>query len=89
MHLAKRLNEELAQQNSRSYGLNRAISPEPEARSKSYDHKSPQKGKGETKVKPVLFLLSRFNPAQCSVQFGLNYAISLCIVEVVIGCFLL
>jgi inositol hexakisphosphate/diphosphoinositol-pentakisphosphate kinase len=75
MHLAKRLNEELAQQNSRSYGLNRAISPEPEARSKSYDHKSPQKGKGETKVKPVLFLLSRFNPAQCSVQFGLNYAI--------------
>jgi hypothetical protein len=45
MHLAKRLNEELAQQNSRSYGLNRAISPEPEARSKSYDHKSPQKGK--------------------------------------------
>ncbi|XP_064211960.1 inositol hexakisphosphate and diphosphoinositol-pentakisphosphate kinase 2 isoform X17 [Tribolium castaneum] len=46
MHLAQRLNEELAQQSSRSYGMNRAISPEPEARSKSYDHKSPQKGKG-------------------------------------------
>ncbi|XP_064211957.1 inositol hexakisphosphate and diphosphoinositol-pentakisphosphate kinase 2 isoform X14 [Tribolium castaneum] len=45
MHLAQRLNEELAQQSSRSYGMNRAISPEPEARSKSYDHKSPQKGK--------------------------------------------
>lgn len=45
MHLAKRLNEELAQQNSRS--LQRAISPEPEPRSKSYDHKSPQKGKGK------------------------------------------
>ncbi|XP_064211959.1 inositol hexakisphosphate and diphosphoinositol-pentakisphosphate kinase 2 isoform X16 [Tribolium castaneum] len=47
MHLAQRLNEELAQQSSRSYGMNRAISPEPEARSKSYDHKSPQKGKAE------------------------------------------
>ncbi|XP_044265297.1 inositol hexakisphosphate and diphosphoinositol-pentakisphosphate kinase 2 isoform X14 [Tribolium madens] len=45
MHLAQRLNEELAQQSSRSYGINRAISPEPEARSRSYDHKSPQKGK--------------------------------------------
>lgn len=48
MHLAKRLNEELAQQQaaSRSFG-NRAISPEPEARSRSYDCRSPQcKGKG-------------------------------------------
>lgn len=47
MHLAKRLNEELAQQNSRNYGMNRAISPEPETRSKSYENKSPQKGKGK------------------------------------------
>lgn len=50
MHLAKRLNEELANQaahNSRSYGLNRSASPEPEQRSRSYDHKSPQKSKGK------------------------------------------
>ncbi|CAG9837446.1 unnamed protein product [Diabrotica balteata] len=50
MHLAKCLNEELAnqaaQQGSRSYGLNRATSPElDQQRSRSYDHKSPQKGK--------------------------------------------
>ncbi|KAJ8925606.1 hypothetical protein NQ315_009446 [Exocentrus adspersus] len=49
MHLAKRLNEELAsqasQQSCRSFGLNRSASPEPEPRSRSYDHKSPQKGK--------------------------------------------
>ncbi|XP_063908216.1 inositol hexakisphosphate and diphosphoinositol-pentakisphosphate kinase 2-like isoform X14 [Zophobas morio] len=44
MHLAQRLTEELAQQSSRSYS-NRAISPEPETRSKSYENKSPQKGK--------------------------------------------
>ncbi|XP_076259063.1 inositol hexakisphosphate and diphosphoinositol-pentakisphosphate kinase isoform X5 [Rhynchophorus ferrugineus] len=50
MHLAKCLTEELAnqgtQRGSRSYG-NRVISPEPEPRSRSYDHKSPQKGKAE------------------------------------------
>ncbi|CAG9813472.1 unnamed protein product [Phaedon cochleariae] len=50
-HLAKRLNEELAnqaaQQNNKSYGSNRSTSPEPEQRSRSYDHKSPQKGKPE------------------------------------------
>ncbi|XP_063908206.1 inositol hexakisphosphate and diphosphoinositol-pentakisphosphate kinase-like isoform X5 [Zophobas morio] len=46
MHLAQRLTEELAQQSSRSYS-NRAISPEPETRSKSYENKSPQKGKAE------------------------------------------
>lgn len=48
MHLAKRLNEELAQQQaaSRSFG-NRAVSPEPEHRSRSYECKSPQcKAKG-------------------------------------------
>ncbi|KAG5890699.1 hypothetical protein JTB14_016529 [Gonioctena quinquepunctata] len=49
MHLAKRLNEELAnqasQQNNRVFGLNRSVSPEPEQRARSYDHKSPQKGK--------------------------------------------
>nr|CAH7742232.1 unnamed protein product [Callosobruchus chinensis] len=48
MHLAKRLNEELANQaqhGGRSYGTNRSASPEPEQRSRSYDHKSPQKGK--------------------------------------------
>lgn len=51
MHLAKRLNEELAQQQaqqaaSRSFG-NRAVSPEPEQRSRSYECRSPQcKGKG-------------------------------------------
>lgn len=48
MHLAKRLNEELAQQQAvgRSFG-NRAVSPEPEQRSRSYECKSPQcKSKG-------------------------------------------
>ncbi|CAH1993420.1 unnamed protein product [Acanthoscelides obtectus] len=48
MHLAKRLNEELANQaqhGGRSYGMNRSASPEPEPRSRSYDHKSPQKSK--------------------------------------------
>lgn len=52
MHLAKRLNEELANQaaqnNSLSYGLNRSASPE-QQRSRSYDHKSPQKNKGRLK----------------------------------------
>lgn len=51
MHLAKRLNEELAQQNQggRSFGNGRAVSPDTEPRSKSYDNKSAQtKGKGET-----------------------------------------
>lgn len=51
MHLAKRLNEELANQaahNNHSYGLNRSASPEPEQhRSRSYDHRSPQKSKGK------------------------------------------
>ncbi|XP_057654646.1 inositol hexakisphosphate and diphosphoinositol-pentakisphosphate kinase 2 isoform X19 [Diorhabda carinulata] len=52
MHLAKRLNEELAnqaaQQGSRSYALNRATSPElDQQRSRSYDHKSPHKGKAQ------------------------------------------
>ncbi|XP_050509960.1 inositol hexakisphosphate and diphosphoinositol-pentakisphosphate kinase 2 isoform X10 [Diabrotica virgifera virgifera] len=52
MHLAKCLNEELAnqaaQQGSRSYGLNRATSPElDQQRSRSYDHKSPSKGKAQ------------------------------------------
>lgn len=50
MHLAKRLNEELAnqaaQQNCGSFANNRPSSPEPEQRSRSYDHKSPQKNKG-------------------------------------------
>ncbi|XP_018562040.1 inositol hexakisphosphate and diphosphoinositol-pentakisphosphate kinase isoform X2 [Anoplophora glabripennis] len=51
MHLAKRLNEELAnqaaQQGGRSFRINRSTSPEPEPRSRSYDHKSPQKSKAE------------------------------------------
>lgn len=51
MHLAKRLNEELANQAAQhngSYGLNRSASPELEQqRSRSYDHKSPQKSKGK------------------------------------------
>lgn len=51
MHLAKRLNEELAnqaaQQGVRNFRINRSTSPEPEPRSRSYDHKSPQKSKGE------------------------------------------
>lgn len=49
-HLAKKLNEELAQQgkrkNGKSYISNRTLSPEPEPRSKSYDNKSPKKEKG-------------------------------------------
>lgn len=56
MHLAKRLNEELAQQNqsSRSYGSNRAVSPDTEPRSKSYDHKSAQtKGNGIINIKII------------------------------------
>ncbi|CAH0551016.1 unnamed protein product [Brassicogethes aeneus] len=47
MHLAKCLNEELANQaaqSGRSYLNHRAVSPEPEPRARSYDHKSPQKG---------------------------------------------
>ncbi|KAL3286290.1 hypothetical protein HHI36_000799 [Cryptolaemus montrouzieri] len=50
-HLARRLNEELAQQakqkSGKSYGANRALSPDPEPRSKSYDHKSPKKDKDQ------------------------------------------
>ncbi|KAL1512848.1 hypothetical protein ABEB36_002365 [Hypothenemus hampei] len=51
LHLAKCLTEELANQatqgNGRPFG-NRAVSPEPDSRSRSYDHKSPsQKGKAE------------------------------------------
>lgn len=47
MHLAKRLNEELANQ-AMSGGRSRAISPEPEPRAKSYENKSPQnKGNGK------------------------------------------
>lgn len=64
MHLAKRLNEELAQQNqsSRSYGSGRAISPDPEPRSKSYDNKSAQtKGKGTIKFILRCFLKSYWN----------------------------
>lgn len=52
-HLAKCLNEELAQQQaaaSRSFG-NRAVSPDPEPRSRSYECRSPQaKGKGMTNI---------------------------------------
>ncbi|XP_074035912.1 inositol hexakisphosphate and diphosphoinositol-pentakisphosphate kinase isoform X13 [Leptinotarsa decemlineata] len=51
MHLAKRLNEELAnqaaQQNSRNFSLNRSASPDTEPRARSYDHQSPQKGKAD------------------------------------------
>lgn len=47
MRLAKRLNEELAQQSQNSRNHSRALSPDPEPRSRSYDHKSPpNKGKG-------------------------------------------
>lgn len=48
MHLAKRLNEELAQQQAAGRGFgNRAVSPEPEQRARSYECKSPQcKSKG-------------------------------------------
>ncbi|XP_045479236.1 inositol hexakisphosphate and diphosphoinositol-pentakisphosphate kinase 2 isoform X11 [Harmonia axyridis] len=48
-HLAKKLNEELAQQgkrkNGKNYMANRTLSPDPEPRSKSYDNKSPKKEK--------------------------------------------
>ncbi|CAH1125449.1 unnamed protein product [Ceutorhynchus assimilis] len=51
LQLAKCLTKELANQatqaSGRSYNNNRAISPEPEPRSRSYDHKSPRKGKAE------------------------------------------
>ncbi|XP_044744721.1 inositol hexakisphosphate and diphosphoinositol-pentakisphosphate kinase 2 isoform X3 [Coccinella septempunctata] len=50
-HLAKKLNEELAQQgkrkNGKNYMANRTLSPDPEPRSKSYDNKSPKKEKAE------------------------------------------
>ncbi|XP_019865972.2 inositol hexakisphosphate and diphosphoinositol-pentakisphosphate kinase isoform X2 [Aethina tumida] len=46
MHLAKCLNEELANQKAEAgRRSNRAVSPDPEPRSRSYDHKSPAKGK--------------------------------------------
>lgn len=46
MHLAKRLNEELAQQSRRdkTIGPNRATSPD-EPRSRSYDQRTQTKGK--------------------------------------------
>ncbi|XP_066244855.1 inositol hexakisphosphate and diphosphoinositol-pentakisphosphate kinase isoform X3 [Euwallacea similis] len=51
LQLAKCLNEELANQATQASGGrslgNRAVSPEPEPRARSYDHKSPQKGKAE------------------------------------------
>ncbi|XP_045479227.1 inositol hexakisphosphate and diphosphoinositol-pentakisphosphate kinase 2 isoform X10 [Harmonia axyridis] len=50
-HLAKKLNEELAQQgkrkNGKNYMANRTLSPDPEPRSKSYDNKSPKKEKAK------------------------------------------
>lgn len=65
MHLAKRLTEELANQaqhNSRSYGLNRSASPEPEQhRSRSYDHKSPQKSKGKLFIDKLEKIICKFN----------------------------
>ncbi|CAH1111385.1 unnamed protein product [Psylliodes chrysocephalus] len=70
MHLAKRLNEELANQaanqGSRSYGLNRATSPELEQqRSRSYDHKSPQKG---GKAQKLHQSLDAVNSSECGAQ---------------------
>ncbi|XP_045479189.1 inositol hexakisphosphate and diphosphoinositol-pentakisphosphate kinase 2 isoform X5 [Harmonia axyridis] len=51
-HLAKKLNEELAQQgkrkNGKNYMANRTLSPDPEPRSKSYDNKSPKKEKEQS-----------------------------------------
>lgn len=50
LHLAKCLTEELANQATQSSGRsfgNRSVSPEPEPRARSYDQKSPQKGKGK------------------------------------------
>lgn len=48
MHLAKRLNEELAQQTPKEEGSERTLSPEPELRSKSYDNRTSEtQGKGK------------------------------------------
>ncbi|XP_050294497.1 inositol hexakisphosphate and diphosphoinositol-pentakisphosphate kinase isoform X2 [Anthonomus grandis grandis] len=50
LHLAKCLTEELANQATQSSGRslgNRTVSPDQEPRARSYDHKSPQKGKAE------------------------------------------
>lgn len=59
-HLAKCLTEELAQQQaaaSRSFG-NRAVSPDPEPRSRSYECRTPPaKGKGITTM--YLFVVVR------------------------------
>lgn len=56
MHLAKRLNEELAQQSrrDRTVGTNRATSPD-EPRSRSYDQRTQTKGKIDITV-PKLYL---------------------------------
>ncbi|XP_076259069.1 inositol hexakisphosphate and diphosphoinositol-pentakisphosphate kinase isoform X11 [Rhynchophorus ferrugineus] len=77
MHLAKCLTEELAnqgtQRGSRSYG-NRVISPEPEPRSRSYDHKSPQKGKecGQTTKRHRHSIGGQMNYFKI---MGLNYGV--------------
>lgn len=51
MHLAQRLNEELAQQSQsgRTYGSCRAVSPDSEPRSRSYENKQ-NKGKGKKHI---------------------------------------
>lgn len=61
MHLAKCLNEELANQKAEAgRRSNRAVSPDPEPRSRSYDHKSPAKGKGKITLLSRLFDLNLF-----------------------------
>lgn len=56
MHLAKRLNEELANQSKsggRSFSGTRIGSPDPEPRSRSYDHKSPSNKGSKGKFQPI------------------------------------
>ncbi|ERL95500.1 hypothetical protein D910_12762 [Dendroctonus ponderosae] len=56
--LAKCLTEELANQATqsvgRSFATNRAVSPETEPRARSYDHKTPPKGKGKSLESRIL-----------------------------------
>lgn len=74
MHLAKRLNEELAQQGRReghTYGTGRATSPDTEPRSKSYDHRTGQsKGKGKMFEPFIIFVLKTLSVFS---MLGINF----------------
>ncbi|CAH0551018.1 unnamed protein product [Brassicogethes aeneus] len=74
MHLAKCLNEELANQaaqSGRSYLNHRAVSPEPEPRARSYDHKSPQKG-GKVSPSSTMSITPTNNPLTSPLEIPIR-----------------